>query len=161
MQNSGELCGKSFSRRICQVGRFTQVLWLDGVEQKYLEEVGTMNIFVNFKDEVATPALDGSVLPGVTRSSVLEILKDWGIKHSERKISVDEVVSRFDKGEVNGVFGTGTAAIISPVGLLQYKDKTMNINNGQPNELDLKLFAELTSIHYGKIPDKHHWLVTV
>lgn len=140
---------------------FTQVLWLDGVEQKYLEEVGTMNIFVHFKDEIATPQLAGSILPGVTRRSVLQILREWGKNVVERNISIDEVVDAYDKGNLVGLFGTGTAAIISSVGWLTYKNKNMTFNNGEPGELDLRLFNELTAIHRGEKPDDHDWLVKV
>ncbi len=140
---------------------FTQVLWLDGVEQKYIEEVGTMNIFIRFKDEVATPSLSGSILPGVTRDSVIQILKDCNMNLTERSISIDEVVSEYKKGNVLGVFGTGTAAIISSVGWLTYKDLQMTFNDGKPGDLDLKLFEELTSIHYGKKEDTHNWLTHV
>jgi branched-chain amino acid aminotransferase len=140
---------------------FTQVLWLDGLEQKYLQEVGTMNIFVNFKDEVTTPALNGSILPGVIRRSVIQILKEWGMKVTEREISVDELISSYDNGNLLGLFGTGTAAIISSIGSLTYKDKNMSFNNGQPGELDLKLFNELTSIYYGEKEDTHGWIVKV
>jgi len=140
---------------------FTQVLWLDGVEQKYIEEVGTMNIFIRFKDEVVTPKLNGSILPGVTRDSVIQILKDWNLKVSERLVSIDEVVTEYKKGNVVGVFGTGTAAIISSVGWLNYKGFEMTFNNGKAGELDLKLFEKLTSIHYGQSEDKHNWLTHV
>ncbi len=140
---------------------YTQVLWLDGVEQKYIEEVGTMNIFIRFKDEVVTPKLNGSILPGVTRDSVIHILKDWGLNISERLISIDEVVSEYKKGNVVGVFGTGTAAIISSVGWLNYKGFEMTFNNGKAGELDLKLFEKLTSIHYGQTEDKYNWLTHV
>ena len=140
---------------------FTQVLWLDGIEQKYIEEVGTMNIFIVFKNEIATPKLNGSILPGVTRDSVIQILKDWNMNVTERLISIDEVVTEYKAGNLVGVFGTGTAAIISSVGLLNYKGLEMELNHGEPGELDLKLFEELTSIHYGKIEDKHHWLTHV
>lgn len=140
---------------------FTQVLWLDGVEQKYVEEVGTMNIFINFKDEVVTPKLNGSILPGVTRDSVIHMLKDWGMNITERLVSIEEVVTEYKKGNVVGVFGTGTAAIISSVGLLSYKGFEMTINNNQPGELDVKLFDELTSIHYGRKEDKYNWLTHV
>ena len=140
---------------------FTQVLWLDGVEQKYIEEVGTMNIFVNFKNEIATPALNGSILPGVTRRSVIQILKEWGMNIVERAISVDEIISSYEKGNLLGLFGTGTAAIISSVGSLTYKDKNMVFNDGQSGDLDLKLFNELTSIHYGEKGDIHNWIVKV
>lgn len=138
---------------------FTQVLWLDGVEQKYLQEVGTMNIFVQFKNEVATPNLNGTILPGVTRRSVIQLLKEWDINVSERQISIDEIISEYDKGNLVGLFGTGTAAIISSVGWLTFKDKKMEFNNGQPGELDSRLFNELTSIHHGEKEDTHGWIV--
>ena len=140
---------------------FTQVLWLDGVHQKFIEEVGTMNIFINFKDEVVTPKLNGTILPGVTRRSVIEILKEWKMNIVEREVSIDEVVEAYDKGKLLGLFGTGTAAIISSVGWLTYKNKQMVFNDGKSGELDLKLFNELTSIHYGIKKDTHGWLSLV
>ncbi len=140
---------------------FTQVLWLDGVEQKYIEEVGTMNIFIRFKDEVVTPELSGSILPGMTRDSVLRILKDWGMNATERLISIDEVISEYNKGNVTEIFGTGTAAVISSVSLLNYKDKDLSFGNGEPGELAVKLFDEITSIQYGEKEDKYGWLTHV
>lgn len=140
---------------------FTQVLWLDGIEKKYIEEVGTMNIFIRFKNEVATPMLTGSILPGVTRNSVIQILKDWKINVAERLISIDEFLTEYEKGNVLGVFGTGTAAVISSVGWLTYKDKKMAINNGEPGELAMKLYKEITSIQSGKIEDRFNWLTYV
>jgi branched-chain amino acid aminotransferase len=140
---------------------FTQVLWLDGVEQKYIEEVGTMNIFINLKNEIVTPKLNGSILPGVTRRSVIEILKEWKMNIVERDITIDEVVNAYEKGNLIGLFGTGTAAIISSVGWMTYKNKQMIFNDGKPGELDLKLFNELTSIHYGLKEDIHGWLMHV
>jgi branched-chain amino acid aminotransferase len=137
---------------------FTQVLWLDGVEQKYIEEVGTMNIFIRFKHEIATPKLNGSILPGVTRKSVLQILNDWEMNVSERLIAMQEVVDEYKKGNVLGVFGTGTAAVISMVGLLKYKNVEMKFDD---NEFALKLFNEITSIQYGLKPDRYNWLTYV
>ena len=137
---------------------FTQVLWLDGVEQKYIEEVGTMNIFVRFKKEIATPILNGSILPGITRKSVLQILNDWEMKVSERLIPMQEVVDEYKKGNVLGLFGTGTAAVISMVGLLKYKDLEMKFTD---DEFALKLFNEITSIQYGNKPDRYNWLTYV
>ena len=137
---------------------FTQVLWLDGVEQKYIEEVGTMNIFVRFKNEIATPKLTGSILPGITRKSVLQILNDWEMKVSERLILMQEVIDEYKKGNVLGVFGTGTAAVISMVGLVKYKDLEMNFTD---DEFALKLFNEITSIQYGVKPDRYNWLTYV
>ncbi len=140
---------------------YTQVLWLDAIEQKYIEEVGTMNIFIRFKDEVVTPKLTGSILPGVTRRTVIQILKDWGENINERLVSIDEVVDAYKKGNLLEVFGTGTAAIISSVGLLTYKDTKMELGQGQVGELALKLFNEITSIHYGQAEDKHDWLTYI
>jgi branched-chain amino acid aminotransferase len=140
---------------------FTQVLWMDAVEQKYIEEVGTMNIFIRFKDEVATPKLTGGILPGITRKSVIQLLKGWGERVSERLISMEEVIDEYKKGNLLGIFGTGTAAVISSVGWLTYKDFEMTINNGEPGELALKLFDELTGIHYGRKEDPYNWLTYV
>ncbi|MDO8549282.1 MAG: branched-chain amino acid aminotransferase, partial [Ignavibacteria bacterium] len=140
---------------------YTQVLWMDAIEQKYIEEVGTMNIFVRFKDEVATPKLTGSILSGVTRKSVLKLLNDWGEKVSERLISINEVIDEYNKGNVLGIFGTGTAAVISSVGWLTYKDIDMTINNGEPGDLALKLFDEITGIQYGRKEDTYNWLTYV
>ena len=140
---------------------YTQVLWLDGIEQKYIEEVGTMNIFIQLKDEIVTPRLTGSILPGITRRSVIELLKDWNMNIVERDISINEVVSAYSNGNLMSVFGTGTAAIISSVGWLTYKDKKMVINGGKPGKLDVKLFDEITSIHYGLKEDTHNWIMHV
>ena len=140
---------------------YTQVLWLDGLEQKYIEEVGTMNIFVRFRNEVVTPKLNGSILPGVTRDSVIQILKDWNIKITERSVSLDEIISEYKKGNLLEVFGTGTAAIISSVGSLGYKDLEMKLNPVEAGELACKLFEELTSIHGGLKEDIHNWLTHV
>lgn len=140
---------------------FTQVLWLDAVELKYIEEVGTMNIFIRFKDEVATPKLTGGILPGITRKTVLKLLNDWEINVSERLIPIDELADEYKKGNVLSIFGTGTAAVISSVGWLTYKDIEMTINNGQPDELALKLFDEITSIQYGRKEDINNWLTYV
>jgi len=140
---------------------YTQVLWLDAVEMKNIEEVGTMNIYIRFKDEIVTPKLTGGILHGVTRATVLEILKEWGMNPQERVVSIDEFVEKYDKGEVVSVFGTGTAAVISTVGLLRYKDRVMEINGGKSDDLSLKLFDTITSIHRGRIPDTHNWLVYV
>jgi len=134
---------------------FTQVLWLDGVEQKYIEEVGTMNIFVRFKHEIATPKLTGSILPGITRKSVLQILNDWEMKVTERLIPMQEVVDEYKKGNVLGVFGTGTAAVISMVGLVKYQDLEMKFTD---DEFALRLFNEITAIQYGSKPDRYNWL---
>lgn len=140
---------------------FSQVLWLDAIEQKYIEEVGTMNIFISFKNEIATPKLTGGILPGITRMSVIQLLRDWGHTVNERLISVQELIDEYEDGNLTGVFGTGTAAIISSVSELGYKGKALRINNGEPSELAVKLFNHITSLHYGKVPDKYNWLQPV
>ena len=104
---------------------YSQVLWLDGVERKYIEEVGAMNVFFVIGDEIVTPELQGSILPGITRKSCIEILKDWGCTVSERRLSIDEVRDAAQSGQLKEMFGTGTAAVISPVGELKYKDETI------------------------------------
>jgi len=137
---------------------YTQVLWLDGIEQKYIEEVGAMNIFVRFKDEVATPKLSGSILPGITRMSVIELLKDWGYNVKERLISIDEVDEAYDKGNLLEIFGTGTAAVISSISKLKYHDKELKFSDTEAGELGTKLYEELTGIQFGRLPDKHSWI---
>lgn len=137
---------------------FTQVLWLDAIEQKYIEEVGTMNIFIQFKDEVATPRLTGSILPGVTRMSVIQILKDWGYNMNERDVSIDEVAKAYDDGNLVEIFGTGTAAVISSLSKLKFRDKIMQFSDTEAGELGKKLYEEITGIQYGKMEDKYGWL---
>lgn len=140
---------------------YTQVLWLDGVEQKYLEEVGTMNIFVALEDEVVTPRLNGSILPGITRDSVIQILKQWGLKISERLISIEEVMEAQAAGKLKEIFGTGTAAIISPVGALKYGESVITIGDGGVGPLAKRLFDAINDIQYGKAEDPAGWIVPV
>ncbi len=140
---------------------FSQVLWLDGVERRYIEEVGAMNVFFVLGGEIVTPALQGSILPGITRKSVIEILKHWGYKVSERRLSVEELSAAYDKGEFTEMFGSGTAAVISPVGLLRYQEKDMTLSGGKIGELSQKLYDELTGIQWGKRPDPFNWIVKV
>ena len=137
---------------------YAQVLWLDAVERRYIEEVGTMNIFFKIKGEIVTPALTGSILGGITRRTVLELAKDWGIKATERRISIDEVFEAHEKGELEEVFGTGTAAVISPVGELAWKGKKITINNNKTGEFSQKLFDYVTGIQYGRVEDKFGWV---
>ncbi|MDR2018676.1 MAG: branched-chain amino acid aminotransferase [Syntrophobacterales bacterium] len=136
---------------------FTQVLWLDGVERKYIEEVGTMNICFVIDDELVTPALEGSILAGVTRDTVIQVARDWGIKVTERKISIDEVLAMWKEGRLKEVFGTGTAAVISPVGEIQHGDTLIRINDGKTGDLSQRLYDEITGIQYGDRPDKFGW----
>ena len=140
---------------------YTQVLWLDGVERKYVEEVGTMNVFFVIGDEVVTPALQGSILPGVTRMSAIEILKSWGLNVSERPIEIQEIYDAYQNGQLKEAFGTGTAAVISPIGQLKWDDHVMEINNGKIGEISQRLYDTLTGIQWGNIEDTMHWTVEV
>lgn len=140
---------------------YTQVLWLDGVERKYIEEVGTMNVFFVIDDEIITPELQGSILPGVTRMSCIELLKNQGYKVSERRLSIDEVARAADEGRLREAFGSGTAAVISPIGELRWGDKVMTINNGEIGTISQHLYDTLTGIQWGKLPDPYGWTVEV
>lgn len=140
---------------------YSQVLWLDGVEQKYIEEVGAMNIFFVVDGEVITPALQGSILPGITRKSVIELCKSWGMKVTERRISIAEIAEAYDAGKLDEVFGTGTAAVISPVGHLKYGDKVMEINGNKIGAVSQKIYDTMTGMQWGKIADQFGWIVPV
>ncbi len=140
---------------------YTQVLWLDGVHRKYIEEVGTMNVFFVIGDEIITPALRGSILSGITRKSSIELLKSWGYKVSERPISIDEIVEADKNGQLKESFGTGTAAVISPIGQLKYGGNIMEINNGKIGEISQKLYDNLTGIQWGNLEDTMNWTVEV
>ena len=142
-------------------GGYSQVLWLDGVERKYIEEVGAMNIFFKIDGKVVTPALSGSILPGITRNSVITLCKSWGYEVEERKISVQELIEAQNTGKLEEVFGTGTAAVISPVGTLRYKDDVMTIGDGSIGELSQKLYDTVTGIQNGTVNDEFGWTVLV
>ncbi|MBQ9116992.1 MAG: branched-chain amino acid aminotransferase [Clostridia bacterium] len=142
-------------------GGYSQVLWLDGVERRYIEEVGAMNIFFKINGKVVTPMINGSILPGITRNSVINVCKHWGYEVEERRISVDELVAAAKDGSLEEVFGTGTAAVVSPVGKLRYKDDVMNIGGGEIGELTQRLYDEITGIQWGKRPDPFGWRVIV
>ena len=137
---------------------YSQVLWLDGVERKYIEEVGAMNIFFKIDGKIVTPMLNGSILPGITRNSVIQICKDWGLPVEERKVSVDELLEAQKTGKLEECFGTGTAAVISPVGKLRYKDDVMVINGGGIGEISQKLYDTVTGIQLGTKEDKFNWV---
>ena len=140
---------------------YSQVLWLDGVERKYIEEVGAMNIFFKIDGKVVTPALSGSILPGITRDSTIQLCKEWGYTVEERKISAEELLEAQKAGTLEEVWGTGTAAVISPVGKLRYKDDVMTIADGQTGPLSMKLYETITGIQLGKLPDTKGWRVQV
>jgi len=140
---------------------FTQVLWLDGRERKYIDEVGTMNIMMKIGDEIVTPPLSGTILAGVTRDSALTLMRDWGLSVSERPVTIDEVATAARKGTLEEVWGTGTAAVISPVGELAYKGERLAINGGRIGTLTQKLYDAIVGIQYGTAPDTRGWTVPV
>lgn len=140
---------------------YSQVLWLDGVQRKYIEEVGSMNIFFKIDGAVVTPKLTGSILPGVTRDSVIALCKNWGLAIEERLISIDEVYEAHKNGKLEEVFGTGTAAVISPVGQLRWKDHIMQVQDGNIGPLSQKLYDNLTGIQLGELEDVFNWTVEV
>lgn len=140
---------------------YSQVLWLDGVERKYVEEVGAMNIMFKMGGEIYTAATVGTVLPGITRMSCIELLKNWGYKVNEGKLAIDTVMDAGRNGTLEEVFGTGTAAVISPVGSLMYEKEVVEINNFKIGDLTQKLYDTLTGIQYGKLEDTFGWTVKV
>lgn len=140
---------------------YSQVLWLDGVERKYIEEVGAMNIFFKINGTVVTPVLNGSILPGVTRNTCIELCKEWGLPVEERRISVDELEEAARTGALEEVWGTGTAAVISPVGHLRYVNDVFQIGDGGIGEISQRLYDTVTGIQLGKIEDTHGWTMEV
>jgi branched-chain amino acid aminotransferase, group II len=140
---------------------YTQVLWLDGVTRKYIDEVGTMNVFFVIDGEIITPALEGSILPGVTRDSVLALLRMWGYQVSERKLSIDEVFDAAKAGKLDEAFGTGTAAVISPMGELNMDGDIIKINHGEIGTISQKLYDTITGIQYGALEDKFGWSLKI
>lgn len=138
---------------------YSQVLWLDGIENKYIEEVGAMNIFFVVGDEVITPAINGSFLEGITRKSILEMLRQEGKKVVERKISIDEIYEAYQNGELKEIFGTGTAAVVSPVGELKWGDKIMEVGNGEVGDVTMHCYNKLVGIQTGNVSDDFGWTV--
>lgn len=140
---------------------YSQVLWLDGVERKYIEEVGAMNVMFKINGEVITPALLGSILPGITRKSCLEILHKEGIKATERKLSLEELTNAVENGTLEEAWGCGTAAVISPIGLIEVNGKKYEINNGKIGPVSQMLYDKITGIQTGRIKDEFGWTVEV
>lgn len=161
VKTAGNYAASLYMSEIAKKEGYTQVLWLDACEHKYIEEVGTSNIFFKIAGELVTPPLGGSILGGLTRDSVIKLAESWGIKVSERKISIDEVLEAKEKGTLEEAFGTGTAAVISPVGEFLYKNTTYTVNNGETGELSTRLFTELQAIQNGTQDDPFKWVVRV
>ncbi len=137
---------------------YSQVLWLDGVERKYIEEVGAMNVMFKIDGEIITPALTGSILPGITRKSCIEVLRDLGYKVTERLLSVDELISALESGRLEEAWGCGTAAVVSPIGRLMYRDVEYIISGEKIGEVTQKLYDILTGIQWGKTEDRFGWI---
>ena len=140
---------------------YTQVLWLDGIEQQYIEEVGAMNIFFVINGELITPMLTGSILPGITRNTVIALAKKWDIKVTERKISIDEVLDAHTSGKLEEIFGSGTAAVISPVGEIKYGDKVITVGDGKVGPMANKFYKTISDIQYGNTEDPLGWIETL
>ena len=159
VKTAGNYAASLFTSDLAGQKGCTQVLWLDGCEHKYIEEVGTSNIFFKIDGDLITPPLEGTILPGLTRDSVIKLSNLWGVDVVERRISIDEVLEANRDGRLQEAFGTGTAAVISPVGELYYKEQTYLINGGMPGALSSKLFSELQAIQKGEADDHFKWLV--
>ncbi|MEX0770648.1 MAG: branched-chain amino acid aminotransferase [Balneolaceae bacterium] len=140
---------------------YTQILWLDAREYKYVEEVGTMNIFFKFKDKLVTPPAEGTILPGVIRDSVIQMARNWGIPVEERRISIDEVFEAHAEGTLQEIFGSGTAAVISPVGKIAHKGRTLETDMKQPGTFTKKMYDAITAIQYGEQKDPFSWMLPV
>ncbi|UUI84642.1 branched-chain amino acid aminotransferase [Bacillus halotolerans] len=140
---------------------YDQVLWLDAIEKKYAEEVGSMNIFFVINGEVVTPALSGSILSGITRASAIELIRSWGIPVREERISIDDIYAASARGELTEVFGTGTAAVVTPVGELNIHGRTVIVNDREIGEISKKLYQTITDIQLGKVKDPFRWTVEV
>ena len=140
---------------------FTQVLWLNGQDKTSIEEVGTMNIFFRINDVILTPALEGTILPGVTRDSVIRLSKDWGMKVSERVVSIEEVVRAAEDSSLQEIFGSGTAAVVSPVSHFMYKGTDYQVADGKTGEIAARLFEEITGMQTGTKADPYGWIVNI
>lgn len=161
VKTAGNYAASLKAQDVAEKVGYTQVLWLDGVERKYIEEVGTMNVFFKIKGEVVTPALQGSVLGGITRMSCIDLLKSWGVPVTERRLALEEVVQAAKDGSLEEAFGTGTAAVISPIGELRVGDNPLVINHGEIGKTAQRLYDTLTGIQNGKLPDPFGWMVPV
>jgi len=155
---AGNYAGTMLSQLNAQELGYNQVLWLDGIHRKYIEEVGAMNVFFIIDGTVVTPELTGSILPGITRKSVIEICKDWGLKVEERPISIDELAEVYEAGKLEEAFGSGTAAVVSPMGELAWGDKVMKLAKDKPGQLTQKIYDEIAGIQYGSRPDTRGWV---
>jgi branched-chain amino acid aminotransferase len=158
---AGNYAGSLLAQKNAQAKGYSQVLWLDGLERKYVEEVGAMNVFFNIDGELITPDLGDSVLPGITRDSVLQLLKSWNIPTAERRLSVEEIFQAHADGRLVEAFGCGTAAVISPIGKLGWGERDIVINEGRIGEISQRLYDTMTGIQTGRLEDPFGWTVEV
>ena len=138
---------------------FDQILWLDGQEHRYVEEAGQMNLFFRLGDSVVTPDLSGTILPGVTRESVLVLLGDMDVTATERRLSMDELFRAQTEGKLNEAFGAGTASVVVPIGRIRHHDKELCFPDGEPGNLCPKLYQRILGIQHGEIEDRHSWMI--
>ncbi|RLL46774.1 branched-chain amino acid aminotransferase [Oceanobacillus piezotolerans] len=160
-KTGGNYASSLKAQELCEKEGYSQVLWLDGVEKKYIEEVGSMNVFFKINGEVVTPALNGSILPGITRDSVIQLLKHWDIPLVERRVSIKELYEAHQNGTLEEAFGSGTAAVISPIGELYWEGHHLVINEGKTGDISKKVYDTITGIQYGKMEDPFDWTVKV
>ncbi len=158
---AGNYASSLYASEIAKKMGYTQVLWLDAAERKYVEEVGTSNIFFMIDDELITPPLSGTILPGVTRNSVLQLARSWGMKVSEKRLSMEEITTAVENGRLQEVFASGTAAVVSPVGWIYYRNKEYPIAGGNIGKLTRRLFDEIQDIQYGRKSDPFGWRIKI
>ncbi|MDX9872561.1 MAG: branched-chain amino acid aminotransferase [Clostridia bacterium] len=161
VKTGGNYAASLYSAEVAKQKGFAQVLYLDAREHRYVEEVGSMNVFFVYGDHLVTPPLNGAILPGITRDSIIKMCGDSGLTMEERLISIDEVFNDIQSGKLTEMFGTGTAAVISPVGYLQYQGKEYMLNKNQVGQVTQKLYDKLINIQYGKEKDPYGWVYEV
>ncbi|MBN2645732.1 MAG: branched-chain amino acid aminotransferase [Desulfuromonadaceae bacterium] len=157
-KTGGNYASSLYASTLAAAKGYDQVLWLDGIERKYVEEVGSMNICFLYDGKIVTSPLKGTILNGITRRSILTLVKEMGYEIEERALTIDEILDGAESGRLVEAFGTGTAAVVSPVGQLTYRDRTVQLGNNQAGELTMKLYDTLTGIQYGRLPDAHNWV---
>lgn len=160
-KTAGNYAAALKAQEVAEKEGYSQVLWLDGREQKYIEEVGAMNVFFKIDGKIVTPELNGSILPGITRKSVLQLLRHWEMDVEERRLSIDELLEAAKNGTLEEAFGTGTAAVISPIGELFYKGEKTVINNNEIGPVAKKIYDTITGIQSGDVEDPFGWRVQV
>ncbi len=156
---AGNYAASILAGDIAEKKGYSQVLWLDGVEQKYIEEVGSMNMLFAYGNRIVTPMLNGSILPGITRDSILILARQLGYEVEEKRMAIADVFDDIRSGALTEAFGSGTAAVISPVGELCWGDQVLTINNGEIGPVASRLYETLTGIQYGRIEDTNHWII--